>query len=117
MPTRVTLNESVTVTLNGSGAGTARLGPLTARETWYPINAGVKAVSTIPPTNEAQCVIYVGQTATAENFRDNTFSGSSGDASGKVSGKLPKNYFVFAVWTGGDAGAKATLSVTGEKEV
>jgi hypothetical protein len=115
MPKRVDMTERAVITLNGSGAGTARLGPLTAMETWYPVNASVKANTN--PTNEAQCVIYVGQTATQENFRDNTFSGSSGDASGKVAGKLSKGSYVFAVWSGGDAGQQATLTVTGEKEI
>ena len=115
MTTRVPMNETAIVTLNGSGAGTARLGPLTARETWYPDGCSVKVNTN--PTNEAQCQIFVGQTATQENFRDLTFTGSSGDATDKITGRLPKGYFVFAVWSGGDANQQAYLTVTGEKEV
>jgi len=113
--TRVPLNETQFVVLSGAGAGTARLGPLTAREVWYPTTASVKVNAN--PTLEAQCNIYVGQTATDENYRDGTFSGSSGDVSDLVTGKLPKGDFVFAVWTGGDASQRAVLSVTGEKEI
>jgi hypothetical protein len=109
------MNETAIITLNGSGGGTARLGPLTARETWYPNNASVKANNN--PTLEAQCNVYVGQSATQENFRDATFSGSSGDATGKIAGRLSKGDSVFAVWTGGDAGVQAYLTVTGEKDV
>lgn len=110
------LYETAVITLNGSGAGTAKLGPLTAREVWYPENVSVKTnQATI--TNEAQCQIYVGNDATQQWFRDLTFSGSSGDASGKVSGRLPKGQFVTAVWSGGDANVQAVLTVTGTKEI
>lgn len=111
---RVPLNETAIITLNGSGAGTARLGPLTAREIWYPQTASVKANTS--PTNEATCQLFVGETATLDNFRDNTFSGSSGDASGKITGKLSKGSYVYAVWTGGDAGVQAYLTVTGDPD-
>lgn len=112
---RVLLNETAVITLNGSGAGTAKLGPLTAREVWYPDSASVKANSN--PTNEATCLIYQGPDATQPNFRDGTFSGSSGDSTDKVSLITRKGQFIWAVWTGGDAGQQATLNVTGEKEV
>lgn len=102
MSARVPMNETAIITLNGAGAGTAQLGPLTARETWYPNGCSVKANNN--PTNEAQCLIYVGLSATQDNFRDGTFSGSSGDATDKIVGRLQKGAFVFAVWTGGDAG-------------
>lgn len=115
MTQRVTMNETAPIVLDGSGNGTARLGPLTAREVWYPDGCSVKANNT--PTNEAQCSIFVGNTATQDNFRDQTFTGSSGDATDKIAGKLSKGGFVFAVWTGGDAGVQAYLTVTGEKEV
>lgn len=110
------LDESAFVVLDGSGNGTVKLGPLTARETWMPANASVRVNRN--PTNESQCQIYVGQTATDENFRDNTFSGSSGDTSGKVGGRsVAKGDYVWAVWTGGDPGQRACLNVTGTKNV
>lgn len=110
------LDDTAFVVLNGSGAGTAKLGPLTAREVWWPVNASVRVNQN--PTNEAQCQIYVGETPTQDNFRDGTFSGSSGDATGKVGGKpVKKNQFIWAVWTGGDAGQTASLTVTGTKDV
>jgi len=110
------LDETAFVTLDGSGNGTVKLGPLTARETWKPSTASVRVNQN--PTNEAQCVIYVGQFATQENFRDLTFSGSSGDSSGKVSGKpVKKGDYIWAVWSGGDAGQRAALNVIGSKNV
>jgi hypothetical protein len=115
MTTRVSMNETAIITLDGTGSGTARLGPLTARETWYPDGVSVKANSN--PTNEAQCIIYIGEGATQDNFRGTTFTGSSGDSTDQVPGKMSKGWYVFAVWSGGDANVSATLTVTGEKEI
>lgn len=109
-----TLYEQASITLDGSGNGTARVGPLTAREVWYPTNASVKVATA---TSEAGCSMYAGLSATSENFRDQTFTGSSGDATGKILGKMPKGNYVWAVWSGGDPGAIATLVVTGTKEI
>ena len=106
------------VTLDSNGNGTASVGPLTAREVWYPTTASVKTnQSQFAITNEAICNIYVGQSATQENFRDGTFSGSSGDSSDLVSGKLKSGNKVWAVWRGGDANVQATLVVSGTKEI
>jgi hypothetical protein len=112
------LTGSIAVILNGSGNGTVKLGPLTARETWNPASASVRTTQ-LPGTvvNEAVCNLFVGLSATQENFRDGTFSGSSGDASDLVGGELRMNNYVWAVWTGGDAGATAVLALTGTKEV
>jgi hypothetical protein len=116
--TRVDLDDTAFVVLNGSGNGTAKIGPLTARETWYPEQASVKvSFAGANPTNEAICKIYKGDGATDNNFKDGTFTGSSGDATDKISGKMQQNNFIFAVWTGGDAGATAYLTVTGKKDV
>ena len=115
---RAPLDETIGVVLNGSGNGNVKLGPLTARETWYPDQASVKvSFSGTNPTNESVCRIYKGDVATDNNFKDGTFSGSSGDATDKIAGKLSKGLFIFAVWIGGDAGATAYLTVTGEKEI
>jgi hypothetical protein len=105
------------VTLDASGNGTAQVGPISARETWYPANAHVAANSG-SVTNEAQCLVYVGDTVNPNNFRDGTLSGSSGDSTDAINADvvLQGNY-IWAVWLGGDAGVNATLIVTGEKDV
>jgi hypothetical protein len=103
------------VVLDGSGNGTVKVGPLTAREVWHPANAHVQASTNV---NEAVCTIYVGDTATQSNFRDSTFTGSSGDSTDKIGADIVKSpHKIFAVWTGGDAGSRATLQVTGTKDV
>jgi len=116
MVRKVTTEETAVITLNGSGNGTAKLGPLSAREApWYVTSASVKANNS--PTNEAVCQLFAGPDSTQSNFRDATYSGSSGDASDKVAGKLQMNNYVFAVWSGGDANVQATLTVVVEKEL
>jgi hypothetical protein len=109
--------QSNSVTLNASGNGTAKIGPISSRETWYPANAHVSA-NIGQVTNEAQCIVYVGDGVGPNNFRDGTLSGSSGDTTDAIGNDVIKQgQYVFAVWSGGDAGALATLTVTGEREV
>lgn len=112
---RVPLNETATVLLDGSGNGIARVGPLSAREVWYPANAHVSASSNI---DEAVCQIFVGDSVIPQYFRDGTFSGSSGDATDRISADIVRvGLYVWAEWTDGDPGAVATLTVTGERDV
>jgi hypothetical protein len=112
---QVLLNQNASVTLDGSGNGTAKIGPASARETWYPQNVHVSANAN--PINEAGCNMFVGDnTTTPSNFRDNSISGSTGDSSDRVNADVIKiGHYVFAVWTNGDAGAIATVTVTGTK--
>lgn len=110
-----TLYETGQVILDGSGNGTVKLGPLSAREVWNAANASVKVATHVL---EAKCFIYVGNTATPQYFRDSTLTGSTGDSTGKVdSAPIKVNTYVWAVWTGGDPGQQATLTVTGTKEI
>lgn len=103
------------ITLDGSGNGTAKVGPESAREHWIVENAAVAANSN--PTNESTCQIFVGDVNT-KKLRDNTFTGSSGDSTDRCQSDLIKcGAFVWASWTGGDPGVQATLTVTGKKRV
>lgn len=108
---------SASVLLDGSGNGTVSLGPLTAREVWHPALVSVQANQN--PANEAVCNIYVGDSPNYQpNWRDATFSGSSGDSSDAVSNDVVKcGWKVWAVWTGGDPGQRATMNLTGTKDV
>jgi hypothetical protein len=114
--TTVPLNESVAIRLNASGNGTAKVGPISAREVWHPDNVHVSANANA--INEAQCRIYTGDLPTSANYRDGTVSGSSGDASDRVNATQIKcGQYVYAVWSGADANVTATLNVTGTKDV
>lgn len=106
--------ETTSVTLNGSGAGTAKLGPIGGSEVWTPSSVSVICSSNI---SEANCKIYVGPSATNQYFKDITVDGSTGDATEKANIPIPYGSYVWAVWTGGDAGATATLNVDGTEIV
>jgi hypothetical protein len=114
MTQTVPLNESVPIVLDGSGNGMARLGPVSHGEAWNPATTSVK-VST--NTLEAQCRIYQGDSPTDRNFIDGTLSGSTGDSTDRAEGPIRMPNAVFAVWTGGDAGATATLRIIGSKDI
>ena len=115
MPRSVPLNVTVSVRLDGAGGGTAQAGPISAREVWHPASVHVQASSAVA---EAVCNIYIGDSPVQPNFMDGTFSGSSGDSSDRVSSvPVTCSWYVWAVWTGGDPGATATLTVTGTKDV
>lgn len=115
-PVTVPLNVTVPVTLSGAGAGTARIGPRNAREIWTPALASV-GTSQASVTNEAQCKVYQGEAPTQDHYVDGTLSGSTGDSTDHVYGPLYTGQYVWAVWTGGDAGAPAYLNVTGTKTI
>jgi hypothetical protein len=118
MVTSRNLNETGSVVLDGSGNGTVQITPIGPNEHWLPTTAAVK--TTRPIVNEANCIIYIGQKVDDNNFVDQTLSGSSGDATGKVTGydvSHRTDRYIFAVWSGGDAGARATLIVNGTKEI
>ena len=112
MPVTVPLNQTAPVTLDASGNGTARVGPISLREVWNPAQVSVR-VST--NANEAQCAVYIGDDTSAPNFQDGTLLGSSGASTTNVAGPVYVGQYVFAVWTGGDPGAQGQMTVTGTK--
>lgn len=104
-----------TVTLNGSGDGTANVGPVGPNEVWSPATAAVSVATNV---NEASCKIYIGPEVAPQYFIDGTLSGSTGDSTGMVGGSiLPLGWFIFAVWSGGDADQVATLNVNGTRQI
>ena len=113
MPRQFPLSVTTTVTLNGSGAGTASIGPSFPRESW---DVSVASVSVATNTSEAVCKVSQGATA-GQVFVDGTTWGSTGDSTSNFSAPVFLGSKVFAVWTGGDANAVATLTVTGTRRV
>lgn len=106
--------ETGTVTLDGSGNGTAKTGPIGNSEVWTPSSVSVQCSSN---TLEANCALYVGPSPTPPYFKDLTVDGSTGDSTGKCNVPVPYGWFVWAVWTGGDAGATAYVNVDGTRVV
>lgn len=114
-PVTVPLFVSAVVTFNGSGNGTASIGPRNQREVWSPAVVSVSASSSVA---EAGCKIYAGFDASQPDFIDQTLSGSTGDSTANIAGKTVQcNEQVFAVWAGGDAGAQGRMTVQGTKVI
>lgn len=116
------LNQAETVVLDGSGNGTIKMRPDGSREYWLPIGAAVRAPNPAGgvPANEATCAIYAGPKVADPYIVESTYSGSSGDSTGRLEGHtIGRNAdpYIIAVWTGGDPGATATLRVWGTKEL
>lgn len=107
------LSVKAYVTLDGSGNGTASIGPLSPGEQWSDLTVSVSVASNVA---EATCRIYAGAAATPGYFADGTTWGSTGDSTTNL-GTVQVGGGVFAAWTGGDPGAKATMTVTGTRTV
>jgi hypothetical protein len=115
----VNLNHSAVVTLDVNGNGTAQLGPISPREMWQPSVVSVKTNQTAATiVNEAICKVYVGSDTSDPNYVDGTLSGSTGDSTTNVAGQeVDCGEYVFAVWSGGDAGAQGRVNVQGTKVI
>lgn len=108
VPVTGPIDQFASVTLNGSGNGTAQIGPTRVRETWGGIIASVSVATAV---NNASCSIYAGSTVQSATLIGSTSSGSTG-ATCTLPNPIPSGYQIFAVWTGGDAGQVATVHVT-----
>lgn len=96
-----------------SGTGTAQVGPANATEQWLP---GFRiAVHCATAQAEATCRVYCGGSSPAF-FTGATTWGSTGDSTSDTPGLQP-GQVVTAVWTGGDPGAEAYLTITGTREI
>lgn len=113
MSRELPLNVKAYAVLDASGNGTASTGPESYQEQWSGLTA---AVGVATNAKEATCAIYTGAAATPGYQRGATTWGSTGDATSNLS-TVQVGGQVFAVWTGGDPGARATLTVTGTKKV
>lgn len=114
MPRQVPLNAVAQVTLDGSGNGTASVGPTAQGETWQ---AGF-TVSVHASTNasEAQARLYCGGGTSPAYFIGATTWGSTGDSNTDAP-TMHTGQLVTVVWTGGDPGAIAYLSVNGTRTI
>lgn len=103
------LNESATVVLDGSGGGTVVLGPTNASQQWVPSNAACSVTSN---NSEPIFVLYNGSAGNANRI-GGTYTGSNDNTD--VSGvTLYPGSVLTGVWTNGDPGATATLSIQGQ---
>jgi len=113
----VSLGESGSVTLDVNGNGTVRIGPDEPAARWKP---DVASVSVNTNVLEASAQIYAGAAPVQQYFVDSTFTASSGDSTANIAGKVIARTqlpYVWAVFSGGDPGSQATLSVSGTKDI
>jgi len=108
------LSMSASVVLDGTGAGTASLGPTSSGEVWQVASVGVHCNTNV---NEAIARVYAGASASPQYYRDATTWGSTGDSTDAVSSPLAVGQEIFAVWSGGDAGTTAHVTVSGTRSV
>jgi hypothetical protein len=109
MPRTQPFTRTATVTLNGSGNGSASVGPSITNESW---TVGIASVSVVTNSAEATCRVYANGA-----FVDGTTWGSTGDSTANFSAPVYLGSTVMAVWSGGDAGSVATLTVSGTRTV
>lgn len=109
----IPINLANSVVLNASGGGTAKLGPNIGQR-WNILTASVLVPTPnvlVPP-----CNIYIGGAPISDFFIDGTYTGNLDSTSRTAGYILSAGDFIFAVWTGGDVGAKATLSIYGQQQ-
>lgn len=109
---RTQLQEFAHVILDANGNGRVSIGPTVVRERWAPTQATVSVSTSVL---ESQCDLYLGVGGVPGRLMGSTRTGSSGDPYGFAGFELQPGQNLVAVWTGGDAGAVATITVFGEK--
>lgn len=101
----------------GQGIGTVQAGPTSPGEVWRPSQVSVSC-SAVVTAGVCQCNIYAGAGPSQSAFVDGTFSGDTGDTTDAIGGQVVNpGQSVFAVWSGGVAGATATMMVSGSRTV
>jgi hypothetical protein len=117
MSTTLPFTKTATVTLNGSGNGTASVGPSSAGESWSPASVAISCTGSIPTSGTPTVFLYAGTNATALTVVDSTYN-VTGASSSMISGQtLWPGQQVFAVWSDGPANGVATIVVTGTRKV
>lgn len=113
------LNESASITLDGSGNGVAKISPSGTRYSgyqWRPINLYVSATTHVKDASAIAYVSYGVFSQTPNDAIGSTITGSSGDTCGMTQTLKPGDW-VSVKWTGGDPGAVATMRITGEVDL
>lgn len=109
--TRHTLNAGKSVVLDSTGAGQIPIGPDTGPANWQV--TGILTQTNRPgvsPIPRVQLYLDVVDPANALGL---SYDGSFGQAAGDQ--LLTRGQHIIAVWTGGQSGDRATITVNGEK--
>jgi hypothetical protein len=105
-----------TTVLDGSGNGTVRLGPRNAGERWLVTGASVSVTRSdgLNAVNEPTFKMY-RKDPVAGRTLGGSYSGSFSTDTSLNPFLMPPNDYVTGVWTGGDAGAVALLTLSVER--
>jgi hypothetical protein len=111
MTTQRQLTEFASVTLDSSGAGTATLGPDAGPANWQLDTVIVQTdrpgVAPVP-----RCQVYLDR-ADPSGAQGLTYDGSFSQGSATLT--LARGQHLIAVWSGGQLGDQASITVTGVK--
>lgn len=105
MTTTYVLSESASGVINSSGTVTVNLGPTRIGQIW---KVNLITVQTSSNTSEPTAKVYLNSLGT---FIGGTYTGSNDSTDVNLT---ITNGRLICVWTGGDSGARATLTVYGE---
>jgi hypothetical protein len=107
-PPPAPLAETYTTVLDGSGNGSVQFGPTRQRQKWLPPLTVAVATSTSVKMPTAQ--LFLGNQP-----QGGTYTGAQ-DADDLPALTLYAGQILRVVWTGGDAGAIASATITGQVE-
>lgn len=114
MSATVPLAVSASVTLDGSGNGTVTLGPQLPGVAWSPSSCAV-LVQPVSATVVSQFQLYNGP-AQPGNFIGGTYTGDS-NSTGLTVPPMYAGAVLTGVWSGGNPGATATMTLTGTQAI
>lgn len=98
------------IVLNGSGGGTASVGPAGLGTVWYPASAVFG--TSVTPFDTSTIQVYVGPAGVPSALQGTLITGGIGTVSLAIPSISPGLYII-AVWTGGTAGSTVSMNVTG----
>lgn len=114
MSTSVPLTASASVTLSGAGGGTVTVGPALPGVSWEPSTVAV-LVQPASTTVVSSFLLYNGP-AQPGNFIGGTYTGDNNSTDVAVP-PMFAGAVLTGVWTGGNPGALATMTVTGTQNI
>jgi hypothetical protein len=104
------LNESSQVVLDSNGNGALTIGPTNPVHVWIPSMLGVQTSSNV---KEPTFKFYRGRSAGPLSYINGTTTGSNDSTDVNGITLFPGETF-YCVWTGGDAGAIASITIMGQ---
>jgi len=111
---QVPLSVSASTVLDVNGNGQVQPGPQLAGVSWSPSNVGI-VVTPVSTTVVSTFKVYNGA-AQDQNFIGGTYTGDSNSSAISVPDMHPGSV-ITGVWSGGNPGATATMTLTGTQNI